>query len=211
MQPLQDGITHPLCTANWLGFEANNYPVTLIMLSDITWNLLTKIVNITLLIEIRGVGFVYHIVYPHWLLQIICLQINWVVQLGQDKWCPEEVIVLCVSTNPTPYLKLSLESHLQCDTSSASLWSTQWSTQICVTWCAITVSVQLSVIQGLVRYHLQWGCCTVLRGNSDSTWLVTYPVLITVRIYRLILLLEDFWVGSRTVKQTEKHLFMLTA
>ena len=38
-----------------------------------------------------------------------------------------------------------------------------------VTWCVITLSVQLSVIQGLDRYHLQWGCCTVLRGNSDST------------------------------------------
>ena len=71
--------------------------------------------------------------------------------------------------------------------------------------------MQLSVIQGLDEYYLQWGCCTVLRGNSDSTYLVTYPVLITVRIYRLIPLPEDFWVGSLTVKQTEKHLCVLTA
>ena len=87
MQPLQDGITHPLCTANWLGFEANNYSVTLIMLPDIAWNLLTKIVHTTLLIEIWGTRFVYHIVYPHWLLQIKWLQINWVAQLEHSKWC----------------------------------------------------------------------------------------------------------------------------
>jgi hypothetical protein len=65
MQPLQDGIAHPLCTAPGLGFEAKNYPVTLVMLPDIAWNLLTEVVNATLLIEIRGARFVYHIVYPH--------------------------------------------------------------------------------------------------------------------------------------------------
>ena len=65
MQPLQDRLAHPVCTADRLCFEANNYPVTLIMLPDIERNLFAEVVNTTLLIEIRGVGFVYHIVYPH--------------------------------------------------------------------------------------------------------------------------------------------------
>ena len=45
MQPLKDGITHPLCTADWLAFEANNYSVALVMLADITRHLLTKITD----------------------------------------------------------------------------------------------------------------------------------------------------------------------
>ena len=60
------------------------------MLPYIAWDLLTKVVHATLLIEIRGIIFVYHIVYPRWLLQIICLQINWVVQLEHEKWCGRE-------------------------------------------------------------------------------------------------------------------------
>ena len=32
----------------------------------------------------------------------------------------------------------------------------------------------------------------ILRGNSDTTYLVTYSVLITIRIYRFIPLPEDF-------------------
>ena len=84
-QPLQNGVAHPLCTADWLGFEAKNYSVTLIMLPDITWNLLTKIVSTTLLIETRGTRFVYYIVYTHWLKEIKCMQINWVVQLTHSR------------------------------------------------------------------------------------------------------------------------------
>ena len=34
-----------------------------------------------------------HIVYPYWLLQIICLQINWVVQLEHREWCGREVVM----------------------------------------------------------------------------------------------------------------------
>ena len=39
----------------------------------------------------------------------------------------------------------------------------------------------------------------ILRGNSDSTQLLTYSVLITIRIYRVIPLPEDFCGVDKTV------------
>ena len=39
----------------------------------------------------------------------------------------------------------------------------------------------------------------ILRGNSDSTYLVTYSVLITIRIYTFFPLPEDFCGVDKTV------------
>ena len=69
-------------------------------------------------------------------------QFDWLWQMNHLRWCPGEVKVLYVSTIPTLYLKLCLESHVQCNTSSALLWSTQWSTQMYITWCVYRVPTE---------------------------------------------------------------------
>ena len=48
-------------------------------------------------------------------------------------------------------------------------------------------------------YHLNKPTYPVLSRSSDITYLVTYSVLITIRIYRSITLPEDFCGVDKTV------------
>ena len=58
-------------------------------------------------------------------------KLRYVIILGEQftgKWCWRRVRVLCVSTIPTLYLKLYIESHVLTYSSRTRIWSTQWST-----------------------------------------------------------------------------------